>query len=204
LETMLPENSEPALESLLGIAHRSAERIQRLTNSLLDINRLEAGQPLGNLHLTSPRLLIEDAVDASLPAAKNKGLDIAIATTEETPPVLVDADMIRRVIINLLENAVKFTPSHGKIEIGALQEEKFVRIWVSDNGPGISTPDQERIFEKFTRLNTQEGPRGAGLGLAFCQLAVAGHGGRIWVESGQGTGASFNFTLPVEIMPVTS
>jgi signal transduction histidine kinase len=111
--------------------------------------------------------------------------------------VLVDGDMIRRVLINLTENAIKFTSPEGKIDIGAKQEGSFVRIWVDDEGPGIPPEERERIFDKFTRLRAKDGPRGLGLGLAYCRLAVIGHGGRIWVEGEPGSGSSFNFTLPI-------
>jgi len=109
----------------------------------------------------------------------------------------VDGEMIRRVFINLLENASKFTPARGNIFIGAKREEGFVQIRVKDSGPGILPAFQERIFEKFTRLSREEGSRGLGLGLAFCRLAIEGHGGRIWVESKEGEGTSFVFLLPV-------
>jgi signal transduction histidine kinase len=111
--------------------------------------------------------------------------------------VLVDVDMIRRVLINLLENAIKFTPSQGKIFLQICQQDAFILISIKDSGPGIPLADQERIFEKFTRLPIKEGPKGLGLGLAFCRLAVTGHGGRIWVESQPGQGADFRFLLPI-------
>jgi signal transduction histidine kinase len=109
----------------------------------------------------------------------------------------VDEDMARRVLINLMENSVKFTPSDGQLEAGALHEGDWVHMWVKDNGPGIPPAEQDRIFDKFTRLrgNTKSG--GLGIGLAFCRLAVLGHGGRIWVESEPGKGSAFHFTFPV-------
>ena len=98
--------------------------------------------------------------------------------------ILVDVDMIHRVLINLLENAIKFTPVRGRIEVGGrVESAEWVRLWVRDNGPGIPPAEQERIFEKFTRLHGKKRPGGLGVGLAFCRLAVNGHGGRIWVES---------------------
>lgn len=197
LATLTPNANGPAYKSLLSIAVRSTERIQRLTNSLLDINRLEAGQPVGNLQPTPPLDLVNDSVDAVSPIAQNKNIEIAISVPPNFPQVQVDADMIRRVLVNLVENAIKFTPPGGKIHIGAKLEDQLVKFWVEDTGPGIPYPEQDRIFEKFTRLRVKDGPRGLGLGLAFCRLAIIGHGGRIWVESEPGSGSSFNFTLPV-------
>ncbi|MGZ9221879.1 MAG: sensor histidine kinase, partial [Anaerolineales bacterium] len=103
----------------------------------------------------------------------------------------------RRVLINLMENSVKFTPPDGKLEVGARHEENWVHIWVKDNGPGIPSSEQERIFDKFTRLRGTNKSSGLGIGLAFCRLAVLGHGGKIWVESEPGRGSTFHFTFPV-------
>ena len=186
-----------SLNSLLNIAVRSTERIQRLTDSLLDINRLEAGQPVLNRKLTAPLWLATDTMDSVSPLARTKSIQVISSVPPEIPPVLVDADMIRRVLVNLAENAVKFAPPGGKIYIGAKKDGQYVQLWVEDTGPGIPAQEQERIFDKFTRLTPEGGPRGLGLGLAFCRLAVTGHGGRIWVESQPGCGARFNFTLPV-------
>jgi two-component system clock-associated histidine kinase SasA len=104
--------------------------------------------------------------------------------------------MARRVLINLMENSVKFTPPEGTLEVGARHEDHWVHIWVKDNGPGIAAAEQERIFDKFTRLRGNNKSSGLGIGLAFCRLAVVGHGGRIWVESEPGTGSTFHFTFP--------
>jgi NtrC-family two-component system sensor histidine kinase KinB len=188
---------DPALKSLLEIAMRSTERIQRLTNSLLDINRLEAGQPVVDLKFTDPIVLVKDAVDVVGPIAKNKEQTLDLNLPEALPPVLADGDMIRRVLSNLLENAVKFAPAGGEISIGAQKEDGWVQMWVQDNGPGIPKSEQEWIFDKYTRLNANEGPKGIGLGLAYCRLAVEGHHGRIWVDSEPGHGSRFVFTLPI-------
>jgi signal transduction histidine kinase len=195
-DAMLPADGDPSYRSLLSIALRSTERIQRLTNSLLDISRLESGQKIGNLFSTSPRLLARDAIDAVEHLAENKNQSIDITIPENVPYPQVEADMIRRVLINLLENSIKFTPPGGHITIGAEASGPWVMMWVQDDGPGIPPEDQERIFNKFTRLNVAEGTKGIGLGLAYCRLAIEAHGGRIWVESKPGEGARFYFLLP--------
>jgi NtrC-family two-component system sensor histidine kinase KinB len=186
-----------AMKSLLEIAMRSTERIQRLTDSLLDLNRLEAGQPVGDLKPTDPVALVSEAVDAVTPIAKNKDQVLELSLSQDLPPVTADGDMIRRVLSNLLENAVKFAPAGGKIFVGAKEEGDAILMWVKDDGPGIPGSEQERIFDKYTRLHAKEGPKGIGLGLAYCRLAVEAHNGRIWVESEPGEGSSFCFTLPV-------
>lgn len=180
--------------TLIDVAVRSAERIQRLTSSLLDLKRLEAGQPVLNRDATNLTDIIHDAVDAVKPVAESKKQEVYTELPAELPTMNIDGDMIRRVIINLLENAIKYTPINGRIGAGASAFEGGVLFWVKDNGPGISPEKRDSIFDKFTRLHTTG--RGIGLGLAFCRLAVEGHLGRIWVESEPGQGSVFLFTLP--------
>jgi signal transduction histidine kinase len=197
IDAMLTEESDPSFRSLLNIALRSVERIQRLTNSLLDLSRLESGQPVVNLFPTPPSILGRDALEAVQPIAENKHQKLLSTIPVDLPHIQVDSDMIRRVLVNLLENAVKFTPPGGHIELGAGLQGNSVRMWVEDDGPGIPNTDQDRIFNKFTRLNQDKSPQGFGMGLAYCRLAVEGHGGRIWVESQPGAGSKFCFTLPL-------
>jgi signal transduction histidine kinase len=113
------------------------------------------------------------------------------------PPIEMDGDMIRRVLINLLENAVKYTRGGGSITVSATRHEQAVLVSVADSGAGIAARDQQRIFDKFARVEEEGRPKGLGLGLAFCRMAVEAHGGRIWVESVEGRGSTFSFTLPV-------
>lgn len=195
-DAMLPKEGDPAFRSLLNIALRSTERIQRLTNSLLDMSRLESGQPVVHRVASSPVLLAVDAVDAVSPVAETKNQVINLNLPADSPTLMIDADMIRRVLINLLENAVKYTPPDGEITLGAEIDQDLTKIWIQDSGPGISLKEQEHIFDKFTRLNPEGDQKGFGLGLAYCRLAVEGHGGQIWIESETGKGARFIFTLP--------
>lgn len=195
-EAMLPPDSDPAFRSLLKIAMRSVERIQRLTNSLLDYSRLESGQPVVNQFPTTPAVLARDAIEAVSPVAESKGQTLQNALPSNLPHVLVDADMIRRVLVNLLENAVKYTQAGGLIQLGAQVQDVWLQFFVQDNGPGISKADQDRLFHKFSRLHGKES-QGLGLGLAYCRLAVEGHGGKVWVESQPDQGAKFCFTVPI-------
>ncbi|OQY34657.1 MAG: hypothetical protein B6I38_02240 [Anaerolineaceae bacterium 4572_5.1] len=197
LEAMLPVEDKQEVQIFLDIATRSTKRIQRLTKSLLDINRLEAGQPITEQKAVSPLDIAHKAYQALLPVAHNKEQEVFIIMPKDIPLVYVDEDMIERVLINLLQNAIKYTPPNGKIEIGAQQENEQVRIYVKDTGPGIAPQAQDTIFNKFTRLNSKDGTKGIGLGLAFCRLAVEGHGGRIWVDNNADVGSVFSFTLPI-------
>jgi PAS domain S-box-containing protein len=198
LANMLSLDENPAIHSLFNIAVRSSERIERLTNSLLDINRLEAGQPIINLNPIEPHQLVQDAVDAVAPIAINKNQQLNAEVEENLPQVIVDNDMIRRVMINLTENAIKFTPPQGSITVGTHRDGELIYMWVEDSGMGIPVENRENIFNKFTRLHGKGGPSGFGLGLAYCRLAVEGHGGRIWIEDAAKSGARFVFTIPLQ------
>ena len=196
LDTLFPAEGYRTQQTLLGIAKHSTERIQRLVSSLLDIRRLESGQPIVNRQSTSVHTLVKNTIENVLPTVNGKNQEIKTLIPDLLPEVWIDEDMIRRVIINLLENAVKYTPAASKIYLGAAKEKKKILMWVQDTGPGIAPGERERIFDKFTRLHGSGGPKGYGLGLAFCKLAIEAHGGQIWVEDGPVSGACFKFTLP--------
>jgi PAS domain S-box-containing protein len=196
LNSMLPEDE--ATRSMLTIATNSTARIQRLINSLLDINRLESGQEILDQKAVDPALLVQEAIRDVEPAAAGRRQKLVKQLAFGIPLIFVDVDMIYRVFVNLLENAIKFTPVESKIEIGGrVESADWVKIWVKDNGPGIPQAGQDRIFEKFMRLRGKDKPGGLGVGLAFCRLAVQGHGGRIWLESEMEKGTTFWLTLPI-------
>ncbi len=197
LFSMVPEDNKETVLTILNIAEHSTDRIQRLVSSLLDVNRLESGQPVADQKVVDPIALIAQAVLDVEPTVKGKYGTIVTDLPRELPPIWVDEDMARRVLINLMENSVKFTPQDGKFEVGARQDGDWVHAWVKDDGPGIPLSEQERIFDKFTRLRSGNRSSGLGIGLAFCRLAVLGHGGKIWVESEPGKGSTFHFTFPV-------
>ncbi len=196
LETMLPPG-DTAMKSLLDISLRSTERIQRMTESLLDMSLLEAGHPVGKRAQTAVSDFIYEAVEAIVSTVNNKNQSISYKVGENLPTVMADQDMIRRVVTNLLENASKYSPAGTNIEVGAEGRGDMVYVWVYDHGHGVPASEHERIFDKFTRLKAENGPKGLGLGLAYCRLAVQAHGGKIWVESDLGVGSRFVFTLPI-------
>lgn len=198
LEMMLPADQDPTIRSVLDIAMRSTERVQRLVNSLLDTSRMEAGQRLGNPEPTQVIDLVQSALDAVTPGAQGKEVKLEAAVPKGLPKAMADAEMIRRVFINLIENAIKYSNEGMKITVGAKRSGDFVEMWVQDEARGIPKSDQERIFEKFARVQVGATgkTKGLGLGLAYCKLAVEGHGGKIWVESEVGKGSRFAFTLP--------
>ena len=197
LFSMVPDDDKETVQTILKIAENSTDRIQRLVSSLLDVNRLESGQEVVDQKVVETIPLIQQAVLDVEPVAKGRRQTIFAKLADQLPPIWVDQDMARRVLINLMENAVKFTPPDGQIETGASHEGAWVHIWVKDNGPGIPLAEQDRIFDKFTRLRGTTKSSGLGIGLAFCRLAVVGHGGQIWIESEPGKGSIFHLTFPV-------
>ncbi len=203
MESLLPAEGNPALKQVVTIAMRSTERVQRLINSLLDIRRLEAGQPITAKRWIEVRKLFDDVISFVQPGVESKRQNLVLELEGSYPPVWVDGDMIRRVLVNLLENAGKFTAEGGNLYTGARQREHDILFWVRDTGAGISPEMQDKIFDKFVSVQTGNTgqlpsmPKGLGLGLAFCRLAVQAHGGMIWVESTPEVGSTFYFTLPV-------
>ena len=197
IQASLPEGYDPEINSLFEIANRSTVRIQRLTKSLLDINRLESGQAITNKERIKPEQLINYAKQALITQANAKKQTVTINLSPDIPHITADRDMLERVLINLFQNAIKFTPTKGKIEFGANVEDNVTRFWVLDSGSGVDPDYIDRIFDKYTRIHPDERIKGLGLGLAFCRLAVEGHGGRIWVENLPKGGAIFSFTIPI-------
>jgi PAS domain S-box-containing protein len=197
LDALLPEN-DTSVKPVFQIAVRSSERMQRLINSLLDIKRLEAGQPITNFKSIDIGTIIHESIETVLPLSDSKHQTILPQIADSIPEIKADEGMLRRILINILENAIKFTPVEGEIQIGSKQQQEMLLIWVKDSGPGIPDEAQEKIFNKFTRLKAKQFPKGIGLGLAFCKLAVNAHGGKIWVESEAGKGSRFNILLPFD------
>jgi len=187
---------DPSMEQLFEISNRSTGRMQRLISSLLDLNRLESGQPITNKKETRIEHLVDEAIEVLTPVAVSREVSIERMIFTQLPPIFVDEDMIRRVLINLLENAVKFSSQGEKTAIGAKHNGDQITIWVEDHGPGIPEDAIEKIFNKFVKLSSDSFGKGLGLGLAFCRIAVQSHGGKIWVENVAGGGSRFILTLP--------
>lgn len=202
LEVVLPEDVLADNREILDLAMHASERMQRLVDSLLDVSKLETGEMLITLAPTHIKPLLEDAVRRQSIPAQTHNVAIHTDIPDDLPPVLLDRDPIERVLANLLDNALKYTPAGETIVVAAEQDGVKLVISVIDAGPGIPPEDRERIFERFAQVSgSQARRRGFGLGLTFCQLTVEAHDGTIWVEPGPGgVGSRFAFTLPVHVM----
>ena len=183
---------------LVRIAMRSGDKLYRLIDSLLDLGRLEAGETELQKDLVSSESLVREAIEQIQPLALNRGQRLVARVEPGLPKVLADRELILRVLTNLLDNAVKFTPKDGHITLSVEREGEEVRFAVSDTGRGIPPESIHRVFDRFVRLDNAKAIKGTGLGLSFCRVAVEAHGGHIGVESELGHGATFFFTLPLE------
>ncbi len=177
-------------------AYTSCKDVLRMTATMLDVSRLEQGVlKLQRAPLDLPALLREAAAEIE-PVLAGSGGSIGVECPAALQP-FGDPELVRRVLGNLLSNAAKHTPPGSHVRVAASAgEANSTIVSVADNGPGIPLEERERVFEKFHQLEAGKKAGGAGIGLAFCKMAVEAHGGRIWVDSAPGQGSTFRFTLP--------
>ena len=188
-------------EKFLGIIIKESERLTRLINQVLDLAKIESGNAEWHSGEVDMREVIEDALSATSQLFKEKNVAVELQLPADLPAVVADRDRLMQVMLNLLSNAAKFCNEHdGKVIVRIVHEADTLRIDVEDNGIGISGEDQRVIFEKFRQVGdtlTQK-PQGTGLGLPICREIIRHFGGRLWVTSTLGTGATFSFTLPLD------
>jgi two-component system phosphate regulon sensor histidine kinase PhoR len=185
-------------DRLLAVIATESDRLARIINEVLAASRLESGTFTLTLESCDPTLLTEQVVDAARAHAPD-GVAIDFVPPVGLPEVAADPDMVRQVLTNLIENAVKYSPAGGHVHVSVDGQEGRVRFAVRDEGLGIPLREQERIFEKFYRLdpNLTRGVGGTGLGLYICRELIRRMGGRIWVASREQEGSTFFFELPL-------
>jgi two-component system sensor histidine kinase KdpD len=186
---------------LLESVHEEAERLNRLVQNLLEMTRLESGTLQLQRDLHPP----EEVIGAALSRLGKRLVDRRVTTRvpSDLPLVPMDDVLIEQVLVNLLDNVLKYTPAGTPIEVIATATDQNLTIEVADHGPGLPPGDEDRVFEKFYR-SEPIGGRGAGLGLAICRGIVRAHGGRIWAQNLPGAGVAFLFTLPLGPAPATA
>jgi two-component system sensor histidine kinase KdpD len=199
--TLLDESAELAPEmrrELAQAAYEEAERLNRLVQNLLDTARVEANE----LRVKKEWQPLEEVIGAAWNRleARLDGRSIATRLPPDLPLVPIDGVLVEQVFINLIENAIKYTPAGTPIEIEARRGEGEVIVEVLDRGPGFAPGEEERVFEKFYR-GEGAAAGGAGLGLAICRGVVAAHGGAVRASPRPGGGAVLRFTLPLDGTP---
>jgi signal transduction histidine kinase len=199
---------------LLQIAYQGSQAMLELVNNLLDISKMEQGRLHLDLEPVAPYAIIDQAFDRLQVSARSQQVPLEQRMAINLPLIEADDEKLVRVLQNLLDNAIKFSPSGARVTVGAhffahdralpadvpihppLHEGEWLIFWVQDRGMGIPNDYHERIFEKFGQVRGRK-VRGTGLGLTFCKLAIEAHGGRIWLESEEGAGSVFAFALPL-------
>jgi len=185
-------------EEFVGIIQAEADRLAKLIEDLLDLSRLESGK----LDLHPVRCSVKDIAERVIrdqkEAAGEKSIAVREDIPEDIPDIMADPAMITQVLINLMDNAIKYTPEGGGIEVSAAPEGGMVEVRVTDTGVGIPEKDLSRIFERFYRVDKARSRQlgGTGLGLSIVKHIVQEHGGQVWVDSLPGKGSTFTFTLP--------
>lgn len=176
----------------------NTDRLTRMLNELLNLSKMETGKMELRPTVLSLQELLSELVEVFQPLAQRKSITMDVGSMESMPKVRVDRDKLYEVLANLLENAIKFTPSGGRVHIDArVVDDRHIKMNVSDTGCGISEEHMSKIFDKFYRVEPGSGPvPGSGLGLAIAKGLIELHGGTIGVESAPGKGSHFYFTLP--------
>jgi signal transduction histidine kinase len=191
---VLPEDARLRIEKL----NKHSDELVQLVNDLLDIARIESGKVTMRQEPAGLKRIVEETLDLLSVQCKEKQIELSSHLGEEVPSVLVDLIQIKRVFINLINNAVKFTPKNGQISVFVHKIIGEVQIDISDTGCGIPADALEKIFNEFYRvdnaINMQV--KGTGLGLALVKNIIEAHKGKIWVKSKLGEGSTFSFTLP--------
>jgi len=199
LSTVLEKGSllsEQVRRELLENAKEEAARLNRFVGKLLDITRLESGSTVLKTELCD----VEDLLGCALTAIDSqlKGRSVEVKLAKDLPLVSMDMVLMNQVLINLLDNALKYSPSNGEVEISAFSIDEKLVIQVFDSGPGVPEAELKRIFEKFYRIPVPESVKGTGLGLTICHGIVEAHGGKIWAENMNGQGFAVTLEIPLQ------
>jgi signal transduction histidine kinase/DNA-binding response OmpR family regulator/ligand-binding sensor domain-containing protein len=182
----------------LGVVVSEGERLTHLINDVLDLAKIEAGKMEWNMETVSIVEVTERAIAATTALFENKNLFLQKTIQDPIPDITGDRDKLIQVMVNLISNAVKFTPQ-GNVSCNVVQKKDEIIVSITDTGIGIAPQDHAAVFEQFKQVGDTltDKPKGTGLGLPICKEIIEHHGGRIWVESQLGKGSTFSFALPV-------
>ena len=200
-DRMFGELNEKQEEYLKDI-YASGQHLLSLINDILDLSKVEAGRMELELAAFDLPTAIDNALTLVRERAGRRGITLGCEIGERVGMIQGDERKVKQVLLNILSNALKFTPEGGRIDVRTALKEGTVEISVTDTGVGIAPEDQEAIFEEFRQVGTSDKKvEGTGLGLALSRKFIELHGGRIWVQSQEGVGSTFTFTIPVRSEP---
>lgn len=187
----------PAAHRFLKLMENEIDSLNQMVQELLELSRIESGRVPLERRIVSPYELLNPCVDRMSLQAKRAGLMLHLDCSDDLPKVFADPNRIEHVVINIIHNAIKFTPPGGSISISAYPKEQEVIFSVRDTGFGIAPEALERIFERFFKADRSRSGEGTGLGLSIARHIVNSHDGQIWAESTPGQGSTFYFSLPI-------
>jgi signal transduction histidine kinase len=191
------KSREPVAAEQLALIAQAADQMDTLIRDLLDLTRIDARKLAIAAEAVDPHSLLTESLQVLLPLVEAKHISLDMQIEVGLPKVLADPERIQQTLSNLVGNAIKFSPEHGKIVVAACREgADYVRMSVTDNGPGIAADHLPKVFDRYWQSSRTD-RQGAGLGLAISRGIVEAHAGRIWLESRRGAGTTANFTLPV-------
>ena len=190
------EDTQAAKRFLVRI-EAEVDALTQMVAELLELSRIESGQVPLDLKTVPPAELLYTALDRMRLQVERAALAFSVVCPADLPNVRADAPRLEQVLVNLIHNSVKFTPPGGQVILSAQKEDGFIRFAVQDSGAGIPAADLPRIFERFYKTDRARSSGGTGLGLSICRHIVEAHGGQIWVESEEGKGSTFFFTIPM-------
>jgi two-component system phosphate regulon sensor histidine kinase PhoR len=188
-------NNKTVARDFLQRMHVETDKLAQMVNELGELSRIESGELVLNLEPVDIAVLLSRATARLKAQADIPQLDINLDIPDNLPHATGDADRIEQVLINLLQNSIKFTPKNGKITISSRVQDEMLLISVYDTGIGIPEDDLPHIFERFYKVDKARSGGGTGLGLAIAKHIVQAHGGEIWAESDEGKGSTFTFSL---------
>jgi two-component system, OmpR family, phosphate regulon sensor histidine kinase PhoR len=190
-------NNTSVARDFLAKIHNEVDRLTQMVTELTELSRIESGRTMLKKEALDLNRLINEVVAQLMPLATRQSLTLETHLMPDLPAVAADAERLRQVLVNLLHNAIKFTPLGGCVIVSSLIEPEKVVVCVADTGIGIAPADLPHVFERFYKADRARSGGGTGLGLAIVKHLVQAHGGDVWVKSTLGQGATFCFSLPL-------
>jgi len=187
-----------AAKDFLSRIEAEVDRMTQLVAELTELSRIETGKAELKLELVNLNMIVEEVIAQLTPQAERQNLSLEMTLADDLPATPVDKERIRQVMVNLIHNAIKFNRPGGSIRTTTKQSEGSVVVEISDTGTGIAKDDLPQIFERFYKADKSRTGQGSGMGLAIAKHIVEAHGGNIWVQSEEGKGSTFSFSLPLK------